>query len=883
MRCFIFLFTVLFFAGCSTNKKIGSSANSVFLDTVQVIEDRVEKIYKPSEKRVVDLIHTKLDLTFDWSNRYVNGKAELQFVPYFYPINEFSLDAKGMNIHSVELMLSDSNQKLSYDYDSLMIKVFLDKQYSRNDTFDLFIEYTAKTYELEVEGSEAITEDRGLYFVNHDGKEEDKPMQIWTQGETEANSCWFPTIDAPNEKMTQEIYLTVDEKYKTLSNGLLIYSIINGDGTRTDYWKQTLPHSPYLAMIAIGDYTVVKEEWNDIEVSYYVEKEYEKYVDMIFGNTPEMLEFYSNILGVNYPWEKYSQVVVRDFVSGAMENTSATVIIEKIQQTEREYMDGDFEDYIAHELFHQWFGDLVTCESWANLALNESFATYGEYLWYEYKFGLDVAQYKLEDFLYGYLSEARFKKVNLIRYYYDDREDMFDAHSYDKGGRILHMLRNYLEDEAFFEAIKSYLTKHRFQTAEVHDLRIAFEEVSGEDLNWFFDQWFLSAGHPELEVDIKYNEQAQQININVVQLQDLTKAPLFKLPLDVDLYYKDTVMRHSIKIEEKNSEFNLPAYSEPLLVNFDAEKVLLGTKDIFKPIEQWVYQYYNTTYYLDKSEALEYIVDEGTYGVSQSILIKALNDKFWGLRIFAVDEIDISQDSSEVIKNMLVKLAKSDKNSEVRSVAIERLEEYEDTDLIGIFESTIEKDSSYMVIASALQSLTKLSPEKGKAQADILVKKEDNDELNRKIAKIYLKHGDESNNAYLLDIIRDKNTRSRYLIIADYGDFLSKMNDEVIAGSLEVLQDIGTNNKNWLNRYAATQSLTKVLTKYREDEVVANGMLNNKVEEISANKEATDKLKNARENISKIEEIVESIKSNEKDETLVKIYENNVDISDMME
>ncbi|MBL4654946.1 MAG: M1 family metallopeptidase [Bacteroidia bacterium] len=874
---------VLFFAGCSTNKRIGSSANSVLLDTVQVIEERVQKTYKPSEKRVVDLIHTKLDLTFDWNNRYVNGKAELQFVPYFYPINEFNIDAKGMDIHKVELILRDSSKKLGYNYDSLKIKVFLNKQYTRNDTFALSIEYTAKTYELEVEGSEAITEDRGLYFVNHDGKEESKPMQIWTQGETEANSCWFPTIDAPNEKMTQEIYLTVDEKYKTVSNGLLIYSTINGDGTRTDYWKQMLPHSPYLAMIAVGDYAVKKEEWNDIEVSYYVEPEYEKYINMIFGNTPEMLEFYSNILGVNYPWEKYSQVVVRDFVSGAMENTSATVIIEKIQQTEREYLDGNFEDYIAHEIFHQWFGDLVTCESWANLSLNESFATYGEYLWYEYKFGLDEAQYKLADFLAGYLSEARFKKVNVIRYYHDDREDMFDSHSYEKGGCILHMLRNYLGDEAFFEAIKRYLTKYSFKTAEIHDLRIVFEEVSGEDLNWFFDQWFLSAGHPELEVDIKYNEQAKQIHINVFQLQDLTEAPLFNLPIKVDLYYKDTVIRHSIKIEEKNEDFNLPANSEPLLVNFDADKVLLGTKYISKPLEQWVYQYYNTSYYLDKYEALEFIVDEGTHGVSQGILIKALNDKFWGLRVFAVYEINISQDSSEVIKNMLVKLARSDKNSDVRSAAIERLEEYEDTDLIGVFESTIETDSSYMVIASALQSLTKLSPEKGKAQADILVKKEDNDELNRKIAKIYLKHGDESNNSYLLDIIQDKKTRSKYLLIADYGDFLSKMNDDVIDSSLEVLQDIGTNDKNWLNRYAATQSINKVITKYREDEVVANGMLSKEIDQESDIKDVTDKLKNAKDKISRLEEIVEAIKSNEKDETLVKIYENNVDISDVMD
>ena len=185
--------------------------------------------------------------------------------------------------------------------------------------------------------------------------------------------------------MTQEIKITVGSRYVTLSNGLLLSSKPNGDGTRTDYWKQTLPHAPYLAMMAIGEFAVVKDKWKGIDVDYYVEPAYEPHAKAIFGETPAMLDYYSDVLKLPYAWEKYSQVVVRDYVSGDMENTTATIHGEFLHRTDRELLDGDNERIIAHELFHHWFGDLVTCESWSNLPLNESFATYGEYMWLEHR------------------------------------------------------------------------------------------------------------------------------------------------------------------------------------------------------------------------------------------------------------------------------------------------------------------------------------------------------------------------------------------------------------------------------------------------------------------------------------------------------------------
>ena len=458
--------------------------------TVEVDEDPM--IYQETERMINDLIHTKLEVSFDWDKARLNGKATLDLKPYFYGVDSLYLDAKGFDLHKVVLVQGGKEIPLSHTYDGEIIAIKLNKTYTRNERYRVKIDYTAKPNERKSKGSDAITSDKGLYFIKPDEKRPDIMPQIWTQGETEASSCWFPTIDAPTEKMTQELYITVKDKYKTLSNGTLVYGVENGNGTRTDYWKQDLPHSPYLVMMAIGEFEVVKDSWRDsVEVHYYVEKPFKPYAKAIFGSTPEMMEFFSKLLGVDYVWDKYHQIVVRDYVSGAMENTSAVIHGDFLYQTTRELLDKDNESIIAHELFHHWFGDLVTCESWSNLPLNESFANYSQYLWDEYKYGKDEADHNGFEEMQGYLGEARGKQVNLIRYFYEDKEDMFDAHSYNKGGRILHMLRNFLGDDAFFASLNKYLEDNKFKTAEVHNLRLAFEEVTGYDLNWFFNQWFL--------------------------------------------------------------------------------------------------------------------------------------------------------------------------------------------------------------------------------------------------------------------------------------------------------------------------------------------------------------------------------------------------------
>ena len=393
-------------------------------------EEYTEPSYNASRQRFVDLVHTKIEANLNWEDSQLNGKATLSMKPHFYELDSVVLDAKGMEIKTITL----SGKELSYDYSNgNTLTVYLDKTYKKDELITFTVDYIAKPEERETSGSAAITSDKGLYFINPKGEEEGKMTQLWTQGETEANSVWFPTIDAPNMKSSQEVLLTVDNKYTTLSNGKLISSKKNADGTRTDYWKQDLPHAPYLFMLAVGEFKVVKDSYTrgdgkKIEVNYYVEPEYENDAKAIFGKTPKMIKFFSNKLGVEYPWDKYSEIVVRDYVSGAMENTGAVIFGDYVYKTKRELIDGNDESTIAHELFHHWFGDLVTCESWANLPLNESFANYSQYLWDEYEYGIDEADYNAIEEANGYYQSGGYH--DLINFYYDDKEAMFDGHSY---------------------------------------------------------------------------------------------------------------------------------------------------------------------------------------------------------------------------------------------------------------------------------------------------------------------------------------------------------------------------------------------------------------------------------------------------------------------
>lgn len=778
------------------------------------------KQYNESATRLTDIIHTKLEVNFNFEKKQLNGKATIDAKPYYFSIDSTFLEAKSFDIKSIALLDKSGKEKpLQYVYRDNFIRIALDKKYTRNEQFRISIEYIAKPEEVTQKGSEAINSAKGLYFINPMGEEKNKPTQIWTQGETESSSCWFPTIDKPNEKMTHEIFITVPKKFKTLSNGLLITSKESKEGNRTDHWKMDLPHAPYLVMMAIGEYAVVKDKWRNVSVDYYVEPEFEKHAKKIFGNTPEMLEFFSKKLGVDYPWPKYSQVVVRDYVSGAMENTSASIFGEFIQQTPEKMLDQDFEDVIAHELFHHWFGDLVTCESWANLPLNESFATYSEYMWNEYKYGRDAADYHHQSDLSNYFQEAFTKKVDLVRYDYVNKEDMFDRHSYQKGGCVLLMLRKYLGDEAFYDGLKTYLNENKFQPAEIHHLRLAFEKVTGQDLNWFFNQWFLDRGHPNVEVRQDFDAQGQKVILTLVQKQDKKIAPVYKLPFDVDIYANGAVKRQRIIMESDSQVFEFIGYNKmPDLINVDGERQLLGVLNHEKSIEEYKFQFFNAPLYADRFEAIDKLGEKINEPGVEEVIKAGLMDKFHRIRQLSLEvlENNLSKDAN-FYRPKLSDLALKDKKSAVRALALDLLaNKLSDASLENVFTKALS-DSSVMVRGSALSGLMKVNPDKGKVMIANLEKEADGD-LLATIIGIYASEKVQGKfkfmqNAYL----RISDPQSKYSTIQSIGKYAISQTDGTREESIPYFTQLAKKETPWYVRLSAMQILAEMRNFFDED------------------------------------------------------------------
>ncbi|MBU6325514.1 MAG: M1 family metallopeptidase, partial [Bacteroidetes bacterium] len=527
-------------------------------------------IYIPAATRLWNLVHTRLELDFDIPAERVNGLAKLRLCAFAKNRDSLVLDAKKMVIEGVYLK-GKTIQPLMYrqNADTTTCTVFFQQSIPAGDTAELELRYHTLPKKVVKQIGEAITADQGIYFIDPRNVDPDVPTQVWTQGETESNSHWFPTLDAPNQKTTQWFSLRFPDTLVSLSNGTLLYSTKNGDGTRTDVWQQEKPHAPYLAMVAIGNWTITADKRSeDVPVHYYTEPEYARYANMVFGNTPEMIDFFGKITGVEYPWDKFDQVVVRDFVSGAMENTTAVVHNSNLQHDERHHLDDTEEDYISHELFHHWFGDLVTCESWANLVLNEGFATYGEYLWREHKYGKDKADELLDRWRWA-ISRSGAPMGPVVNHCHGHPDEMFNSLSYQKGGLLLHHLRGYLGDKLFFAGMRSYLKQHAYGTAELADLRMAYEAVSGEDLNWFFTQWYQNETSPELTAAGIYHPEANTLELKVEADWGEHRPEQVRLPFTVLVSAGNkrstypVMLDRSVEITENSYRFNIPVSGTP--------------------------------------------------------------------------------------------------------------------------------------------------------------------------------------------------------------------------------------------------------------------------------------------------------------------------------
>lgn len=665
--------------------------------------------YRVTALKVHDLVHTKLDVSFDYGKRHLNGKAWITLQPHFYETDQLTLDAKGMEFKEIAIIDGKKTIPLKYTQDSEQVFITLNRKYKSTEKYVVYLDYIAKPNELKTKGGETITDSKGLYFINPDGKEE-KPVQIWTQGETEASSAWFPTIDKPNQKTTSEIAMTVQAKYTTLSNGKLVAQKANKNGTRTDIWKMDQPNAPYLFMMAVGDFKIYKDTYKGKEVSYYLEPKYAPYAKQIFWKTPDMMNFYSKMLGVEYPWAKYSQIVVTDFFGGAMENTSATVHGGYVQKTERELLDDNEESTVAHELFHQWFGDYVTAESWSNLTMNESFATFGEVLWHGHDEGQDAEDRSRYGKLQNYLrSQKNGDSPILARFHYKNKDDMFDNISYSKGSIILYAIKNQMGDEAFFKSLNHYLTTNAYKSGETHQLRLSMEEVTGKDWSPYFNQWYYQGGNPILNIEYGYAN--GKATIAVKQVQE-SSVQTFSLPLKVDYHVNGTKIRKEILIDQREQNFSFDIPSQPVFVDLDPDKILVGEVIDNKKIADYLYQYKNVPTYYNRIEAIKYATKNKSHD-AQLILLAGLKDQQDDLRTLSIKAIDLGDThiKDEAIKTLFY-IAKNDKKTTSRANALIKLAATGDVSYKALMEESIQ-NQSYNVIAGGIIGLTKYAAAEG--------------------------------------------------------------------------------------------------------------------------------------------------------------------------
>ncbi|MEI7736482.1 MAG: M1 family metallopeptidase [Ferruginibacter sp.] len=762
---------IVFFIGCMATavSMLGQQTITVNADATQP-DTAWKKIYRATATKINDLVHTKLDVRFDYDKAWMYGKEWLTVKPHFYATDSLTLDAKGMEIKEVAIMKGNTKAALQYSYDGWQLNIKLDKSYKGGEQYTIYIDYTSKPNEVKVKGSAAISNAKGLYFINPKGEDKESPVQIWTQGETEANSVWMPTIDKPNQKTTDEIYMTVPAKYVTLSNGLLISQKKNADGTRTDYWKMDLPHSPYLFFMGVGDYAIIKDKYKGKEVSYYVEKDQAPYARGVFGLTPEMMQFFSEKLGIEYPWQKYNQIVGREYVSGAMENTTATLHQESAYQNARELVDGNsWETTIAHELFHQWFGDLVTAESWSNITVNESMADYSETLWMEYKYGKDAGDEENYKGLRPYLSNPNEAKKDLVRFKYNDKEDVFDLVSYQKGGRVLHMLRNYLGDDAFFKSLNNYLVTNKFKNGESDQMRLAFEEVTGQDLNWYWNQWYFGSGHPKLKIDYTYDDANGTASVIIEQTQSSGK--IFRLPIAIDVYNGATKKRYSVWAENKVDTFTFNYTQRPDLINVDGDKILLCEKTDNKTAANFIHQIKYAPLYLDRKEALDYFAKKGMQEMTAG-----LKDKYAPLRTYTIDKLASGKfaKNTDIIKT-IEEIAASETDKKTKAAALNFLIQTTATKYLALFKANIN-DSSYSVAGAALSGLAELEPDNAYA----LAKKYSTDakgDLGDVVDELIMTYGTESD----FDFIATRFDKAplgqgKFQSLGGFCEYLAKMN-----------------------------------------------------------------------------------------------------------
>jgi aminopeptidase N len=675
-----------------------------------------------------DVTHLALSLEVDEDTRSVRGTARLVVRPFPVTggLSEVVLDAAELDVTAVRLMANGARslrpnarasgrrgrttrrtarRSLRFTSEPQVLRVKLDRSYAVGETFILEIDYAAHPR-------------KGLFFIQPDEHYPQRPRQVWSQGQAEDNHYWFPCLDGPDTKLTSELAVTVQAGRVALSNGTLVRMERNRRaGTVTYHWRQDTPHPSYLIMLVVGDYAVREERRNGVPLSYYEYAGRERECKRLFAKTAAMVRHFSSLFGRDFPWAKYAQVLLHDFTFGGMENTSATTLTDRALLDERALADFDFDGLIAHELGHQWWGDLVTCRSWSEAWLNEGFATYCERLWAEKDEGDEaVAQLALEERNQYMLQDAKQYRRPIATRHYEKANELFDRHLYEKGGLVLHMLRHLLGDEGFFASLRAYVTRNEYRLVDTHDLEAAVREATGSSLPWFFEQWIRRAGYPELRVTRSWDAARRVLTLHVEQTQRVNaETPVFRFPLDVEIATGSGRRRggpRSLRlwVEKRDQSFHIPLSAEPVRVAVDPQEVLLKTLVYDRPTGDLIAELSGGTSLLARVRAARELAQRPGKTTETALGRALARDASELVRVAAAISLaDLASGTQATAAResatRALRGAVRDSSGRVRRAALWGLGKVGVDDLETICERVIQEDPSYIVVAMAVHAL----------------------------------------------------------------------------------------------------------------------------------------------------------------------------------
>ncbi|HWA75857.1 MAG TPA: M1 family aminopeptidase [Polyangiaceae bacterium] len=662
-----------------------------------------ERKYERSRPFLVT--HTFLDLSLDFAAKAVSGTARLDLRRVSPDAETVQLDAIGFELFELLLISGKNSRQAEFEYDGETLTVL---GLGGLEQFQIEVRYCAVPR-------------RGLYFLAPDSKVKDRPVQVWSQCQDEDARHWFPCHDKPHVKMTTELRVEVPTGFVALSNGEQIAGGAKpakssakraGAAERaTFHFKLDKPHPSYLVTLVVGEFSIENdrdaklEGGRSVPVQYYVPKSRAGDAARSFGETPRMIELFSKLTGVPFPWSRYSQVVVNDFVFGGMENTTATTMYEHVLLDQRAALDIQSHDLVAHELAHQWFGDFVTCRDWSHAWLNEGFATYFEQLEREDREGRDAYDYGIETDRDTYLSEAgsRYQRPVVCRDYHEPI-DLFDRHLYEKGALVLHLLRRELGDASFFQGVRDYLQAHAHSLVETVDLQRALERVSGRSLERFFDQWIFRPGHPDLKIKVSYED-----GLLVVSLKQAQKGPetaIFELEFEIEVQTEGGAFaRHRKRVTASHDQLVVPLGKRPAYVAFDPEQRVIGQISVEAPADMLRRQLT-----AGSSAFVRWSAAAGLAKKPDPTNLSALDDALgnekesWMVRVEAARALGKTRAPAAL--DALAKHTKV-KHPKVRRAVAAALGAFRDERAVELLRPLAQRDASYLVEAEAARALGK--------------------------------------------------------------------------------------------------------------------------------------------------------------------------------